>query len=48
MKRRETTRTNRKVRAGRELHDVVITILYKRDLKKLELWLHGGAAPVEP
>jgi hypothetical protein len=48
MKQRETTRKNRKVRATQELHDVVITILYKRDLKKLGLWLHGGAAPVAP
>jgi len=46
MRQCGTTRKNRKVRTAQELHDVVITILYKRDLKKLGLWLHGQAKPV--
>jgi hypothetical protein len=48
MRQRETTRKNRKVRAAQELYDVVITILYRRDLRQLGLWQHGRAAPVEP
>jgi hypothetical protein len=31
-----------------ELHGVVITILYKRDLKRLGIWLHGPPELVEP
>jgi hypothetical protein len=45
MRQCETTRKNRKVRTAQELHDVVITSLYKRDLKRLGLWLHGSAEP---
>ncbi|HUC34835.1 MAG TPA: hypothetical protein VMR48_03975 [Gaiellaceae bacterium] len=48
MRQRETTRKNRKVRIAQELHDLVITILYQRDLRHLGLWLHGEAEPVEP
>jgi len=48
MRQRETTRKNRKVRLAQELHDVVIAILYKRDLRQLGLWLKGEARPVEP
>ena len=33
-----TTRKNRKVRLAQELHGVVITILYKRDFRRLGLW----------
>ena len=48
MRQSETTRKNRKVRLAQELHDVVITILYKRDLTQLGLWLRGEPATVEP
>jgi len=48
MRQSGTTRKNRKVRLAQELHDVVITILYKRDLARLGLWLQAGAEPVEP
>jgi hypothetical protein len=41
MRQRGTTRKNRKVRLAQELHDTVITILYKRDLMRLGLWLRG-------
>jgi len=47
MRQRETRRKNRKVRLAQELHDVVITILYKRDLTRLGLWLQS-APTVEP
>ena len=30
------------VRLAQELHNVVITILYKRDLRRLGLWLQSG------
>ena len=48
MRQCETTRKNRKVRLAQELHDVVITILYKRDLARLGLWLRGDRKPGEP
>ena len=48
MRQRETTRKNRKVRLAQELHDVVITILYKRDLKRLGVWLWSEPETVEP
>jgi hypothetical protein len=48
MRQCETTRKNRKVRIAQELHDVVITILYKRDLARLGLWLREEARPAEP
>jgi hypothetical protein len=38
MRQCATSRKNRKIRLAQELHDVVITILYKRDLKRLGLW----------
>jgi len=44
MRQRETTRKNRKVRTAQELYDVVITILYKRDLKRLGVWLQSKPA----
>ena len=48
MRQRETRRKNRKVRLAQELHDVVITILYTRDLARLGLWLHGQPETVQP
>lgn len=48
MRQSETTRKNRKVRLAQELYDVVITILYKRDLTRLGLWLRGEPKTVEP
>jgi hypothetical protein len=47
MRQSETTRKNRKVRLAQEVHDVVITILYRSDLTRLGLW---GLEPkaVEP
>jgi hypothetical protein len=48
MRQCATTRKNRKVRVAQELHGVVITILYKRDLKRLGIWLHGPPELVEP
>jgi hypothetical protein len=48
MRQSATTRKNRKVRLAQELHDVVITILYKRDLKRLGISLHGSPESVEP
>jgi hypothetical protein len=47
MRQSQTTRKNRKVRLAQELHDVVITILYKRDLQRLGLF-GMEAEPVEP
>jgi hypothetical protein len=41
MRQSGTTRKNRKVRLAQELHDVVITILYRRDFRQLGLWRHG-------
>jgi hypothetical protein len=38
MRQSQTTRKNRKVRLAQQLHDVVITILYGRDLERLGLW----------
>jgi hypothetical protein len=43
MRQSGTTRKNRKVRLAQELHGVVITILYKRDLKRLGLWSNEAA-----
>jgi signal transduction histidine kinase len=48
MRQRTTRRKNRKVRLAQELHDVVIAILYKRDLKRLGLWLQAEPEPTEP
>jgi hypothetical protein len=48
MRQSQTTRKNRKVRLAQELHDVVITILYKRDLKRLGLWLQSEPDTVGP
>ena len=48
MRQCATTRKNRKVRLAQELHGVVITSLYKRDLKRLGIWLHGPPELVEP
>jgi hypothetical protein len=48
MRQSGATRKNRKVRLAQELHDVVITILYKRDLKRLGLWLRSRPETVEP
>ena len=42
MRQCATRRKNRKVRLAQELHNVVITILYKRDLRRLGLWLQSG------
>jgi hypothetical protein len=44
MRQSGTTRKNRKVRRAQELHGVVITILYKRDLRRLGLWEEAAAA----
>jgi hypothetical protein len=38
MRQSQTTRKNRKVRVAQQLHDIVITILYGRDLRRLGLW----------
>src|SRR5262245_13159649 len=38
MRQSGTTRKNRKVRLAQELHGVVVTILYRRDLRRLGLW----------
>lgn len=38
MRQSQTTRKNRKVRLAQQLHDIVITILYGRDLERLGLW----------
>lgn len=48
MRQSETTRKNRKVRLAQELHDVVITILYRRDLTRLGLWGSGKPEAAEP
>ena len=48
MRQRETTRKNRKVRLAQELYDVVITILYRRDFKRLGLSLRSEPETVEP
>jgi hypothetical protein len=48
MRQSQTTRKNRKVRLAQELHDVVITILYGRDLRRLGLWEPAEAEPAEP
>jgi hypothetical protein len=42
MRQSGTRRKNRKVRLAQELHGVVVTILYKRDLKRLGLWSRNG------
>ena len=42
MRQCATRRKNRKVRLAQELHNVVITILYERDLRRLGLWLQSG------
>jgi hypothetical protein len=42
MRQCATRHKNRKVRLAQELHNVVITILYKRDLRRLGLWLQSG------
>ena len=41
MRQSGTTKKNHKVRLAQELHGVVITILYKRDLRRLGLWSHA-------
>ena len=38
MRQSQTTRKNRKVRLAQQLHGVVITLLYRRDLARLGLW----------
>jgi hypothetical protein len=38
MRQEATTRKNRKVRLAQELHGLVITVLYARDLNRLGLW----------
>ena len=48
MRQCSTTRKNRKVRLAQELHGVVITILYKRDLKRLGLWSRNGRRAAKP
>ena len=48
MRQCATARKNRKVRLAHELHDVVITVLYKRDLKRLGLWLQSDPDIGEP
>lgn len=48
MRQSETTRKNRKVRLAQELHGLVVTILYRRDLKGLGLWRQGLVKTLEP
>jgi hypothetical protein len=48
MRQSATRRKNRKVRLAQELHHAVITVLYKRDLQRLGLWLHRDPDLVEP
>ena len=48
MRQSGTTRKNHKVRLAQELHGVVITILYKRDLRRLGLWSHALGQGSEP
>jgi hypothetical protein len=48
MRQSATSRKNRKVRLAQELHDVVITVLYKRDLKRLGLWLQSDPGLAKP
>ena len=48
MRQSETTRKIRKVRLAQELHGVVVTILYRRDLKRLGLWRQAFANTIEP
>jgi hypothetical protein len=43
-----TRRKNHKVRLAQELHGVVITILHKRDLRRLGLSSHGLRPRREP
>ena len=45
MRQSQTTRKNRKVRLAQQLHGVVITLLYKRDLARLGLWDPPARAP---
>jgi hypothetical protein len=47
MRQSQTTRKNRKVRLAQQLHDVVITVLYRRDLARLGLWVRQPE-PLEP
>ena len=47
MRQSETTRKNRKIRLVQELHGIVVTILYKRDLRRLGLWSRNGKPPAE-
>jgi hypothetical protein len=42
MRQAGTTRKNRKVRLAQELHDLVITVLYERDLSRLGIWPGSG------
>jgi len=48
MRQSGTTRKNRKVRLAQELHGVVVTVLYKRDLKRLGLWSRNGRTRAAP
>jgi len=48
MRQSQTTRKNRKVRLAQELHDVVVTILYRRDFKRLGLFEPMEPEPAEP
>jgi len=47
MRQSQTTRKNRKVRLAQQLHGVLITLLYRRDLARLGLWV-CQSEPVEP
>jgi hypothetical protein len=37
MRQSGTTRKNRKIRLAQELHGIVVTVLYRRDLRRLGL-----------
>jgi hypothetical protein len=47
MRQSQTTRKNRKVRLAQQLHGVVITVLYRRDLARLGVWV-CLPEPLEP